>query len=102
MAVGMCRSQMLAIVQWVLSCGSHSGLTGIPSRVAQQWVRWASWWWDASYSAYMRRDSGKAPWWWDKPWAWMARKVNRVAIPLALKLDKEAAVTEMVNQGWWG
>ena len=34
--------------------------------------------------------------------AWGARRVMRVAYPLALRLDRNAATTQMIEEGWWG
>jgi hypothetical protein len=74
----------------------------VRASLARGLVRWASRWWDASYAAYCRRDQGEVPSWWDKPWTYGAKHVSRLAIPLAVRLDRDAAVDTMANSGWWG
>jgi hypothetical protein len=77
-------------------------MLSIKSKLSRALVRWASRSISASYEAYVRVDKGQMPNWWMKPWDWLARRVNQVAIPSARKLDKDAMVEEMAKQGWWG
>lgn len=72
------------------------------ARAAKLLVRWASRWLAASYGAWVRVDKGEMPAWWDKLWAWPCRCVNRVAIPIASRLDNQATGEQMAEEGWWG
>lgn len=71
-------------------------------RSARWLVRWASRSINASYSAYARRDSGEVPKWWPTPWHFYARRVCRIALPLARRFDTELTVTQMIEESWWG
>ena len=77
-------------------------VTTLRAHAARALVRWASRSIQASYCAYVRRDSGHAPEWWDKPWPALSRRINRVALPLASRLDGDAAGAQMIEEAWWG
>ena len=72
------------------------------ARNARWLFRWASRWIDASYSAYVRRDSGEVPKWWPNPWHHAAHFVCWWAIPLAIEIDVDAAGAQMAEESWWG
>lgn len=67
-------------------------------------VRWADRGWTASYSAYVRCDKGELPWGWHRFWTRQARRIDRIALGLARKLDKSNRWLgqEMIEAGWWG
>lgn len=71
-------------------------------RLAIHCVKLASSYIDASYSAYCRREQGKVGLRYEAFWSALAGRACRVLIPLAIKLDKESATTEMIEQSWWG
>ena len=35
-------------------------------------------------------------------WAAGGRRVQRFALPLARRLDREAMTDQMIEEGWWG
>lgn len=70
--------------------------------VARALVRWVSRWYDGSYHAWVRKDRDGAPEWWEHGWGWMAKRAERVALPLARRLDREATGQQMVEECWWG
>jgi hypothetical protein len=72
------------------------------ARLARWLVRWSARWWDASYAAWVRKDKGEVGARYDAYWAWGARNVQRLALPLASRLDSDATGAEMVEHGWWG
>lgn len=76
-------------------------------KIARMWlaiklVRFQSRWLSASYTAWCQVDTGEMPQWWDKLWLFGARTVGRFAMPLALRLDTNATVRQMVEESWWG
>lgn len=67
------------------------------ARIARRLVKAASGWIDMSYKAH------------EMGWTEMEKWANRVArfeshvfIPLACRIDKEAAVDQMIVECWWG
>lgn len=66
---------------------------------ARALVRWVSRWMDASYAAYVRFDGDTR---WSRAWAAGARRAQRVAFPLARKLDHVAMSEQMAEECWWG
>lgn len=38
----------------------------------------------------------------ERMFGWVMRRITNPLLKLALLADKEAAVTQMVNEGWWG
>lgn len=68
-------------------------------RVARGLVRWVARWWDASYSAFERFEHDTV---WSRAWAYGAIHVQILVLPIARKLDRDAAVDQMANEGWWG
>jgi hypothetical protein len=69
----------------------------VKAYLARALVRWASNWIEAAYSASMRGMPR-----WEAWWAAGARRVQRFAFPIALRLDHEAAVDQMIEECWWG
>jgi hypothetical protein len=70
---------------------------GMRERLARALVRWASRWIEAAYRAYCD----------DMPrlealWSRGGRHVQRIAFPLASRLDREAMGEQMAREGWWG
>lgn len=65
-------------------------------------VRYAASTIDKSYSMYVRIETFGSSAWSYKSWNHYMRIVNRIVIPLAQKIDKENAVTQMIEESWWG
>jgi hypothetical protein len=57
---------------------------------------------DASYSAWCRVDRGEMPDWYGRRVAAGAQRVERIAIPLARRIDRDAMGRQMVEECWWG
>ena len=74
----------------------------VRAAMAKALVRWASRWIDASYAAWCRQDRGEVPRWWADLWNFPCRWVNRLAIPVASRLDSWATGEQMAEEGWWG
>lgn len=77
-------------------------ITPIRAHLAKALVRWVSRWWATSYNSWVRVDKGEFGPWWHAVWSYPCPYVEGIAIPLARRLDKEAMVDQMVDEGWWG
>lgn len=67
------------------------------ARAARALVRWVSGWIDTAYQYNclgMKRCESVA--------AWIGRDIQRIAFPVARRLDRNAMGEQMVNEGWWG
>lgn len=70
--------------------------THFRSRFARALVRWVSRWHDAAYAANCREAHSEAF------WAAGARRAQRLAFPIARRLDREAMADQMIEECWWG
>lgn len=60
-------------------------------------VRWVSRWIEAAYHANCAGMPRM-----EAMWAFGGRQVQRVAFPLARRLDREAMTDQMIEECWWG
>jgi Uri superfamily endonuclease len=64
-------------------------------RIARALVRWVSRRWEADYLRYERRHpAGSA--------VCFARVAERVVVPIARRINHEAAGQQMIEECWWG
>lgn len=71
--------------------------THFRSRFARALVRWVSRWISAAYDANcagMKRMEAF--------WGFGGRQAQRVAFPIARRLDREAMTDQMIEECWWG
>ena len=67
------------------------------ARMARALVRWVSWWIDMAYRMNIVRLPRA-----EKVFGRGGQMTQKIAFPLARRLDKEAMGDQMVNEGWWG
>lgn len=67
------------------------------ARSARAIVRWVSRWWQASLQAHDRD-----PVLWVGFWDRGAHYAERIGLPIARRLDREAMGRQMAEECWWG
>lgn len=70
--------------------------------VAKWLVRWASGWINTTYYCWMLKDRGIVGGWLEDAMKVPTKRINKIALPLAKLIHKEAHVDQMIEEGWWG
>jgi hypothetical protein len=77
-------------------------LARFKSELARKLIRWADRGWNASFAAHIRVMNKERPCYYGEFFDGLAKLIDRIAVPLATKLNKYSAGEEMVEYGWWG
>lgn len=65
--------------------------------LARALVRYVSGWYDQSFEAHYQCQFLES-----KQAAWLGRVSEKLLLPLALRIDRNAAAQQMVEEAWWG
>lgn len=64
----------------------------VSDALSHAYLAWCAW--DSSHRPIYKRIEGF--------WAWRFRRRSKLLLPLANRLDSDAATTQMIEECWWG